>query len=217
MKRPKIAFDADEVFFPFMRSVTTYLNALYGTEFVWHEAPSMANLHERWGLSRAECDRHIDELMREDGLAHQEAVPLHADAEELRHLARWSDLSILTARDESQMSIQTHRWFNEWFGDVFSEIVMVGNPFSGLGWRSKAEVCVERGYVALVDDSIGSLLEVHARGIHAIRFGHYGWNRHYDETGLEIDLPPGMDDARDLSAVKDILVKRYWHGEESRS
>jgi hypothetical protein len=115
---------------------------------------------------------------------------------------------MMTARPEV-LRAQTELYHDLHLEGLFQEIIMVGNPYDNEIWRHKADVCLELGIVAITDDSLSTLIRAHECGIHSIRYGNYGWNRHRDELGEEIPLPEGMDHADDMLAVEAILEARY--------
>jgi 5'(3')-deoxyribonucleotidase len=183
MLREKLAIDIDDVLANSTDALRLFVNLKRGVDLTEEHYKIEA---EYWGYYESVWAQHgIDktDLMRE---FHSRLVKYQSDirtvsgsVEGTKKLSRKYDLIPMTSRPK-EMKDETENWLKEEFEPVFAEPPI----FIGFGLnakRTKGEVCEELGITYLIDDNVDHCKTAIARGIGAVLFGDYGWNRRLPE------------------------------------
>lgn len=165
-----LAFDMDEVLFPFLQEFSAYHNQAYGSNVSVDHFTSY-KFEETLGTSATEMVRRVYEFHGIDDL---HVKPLDEAEQSLTVLSQDHELVVVTARDP-QFAETTKAWIDHYFTGLFSDVVMVGYPDRMKDYRSKAQVCSDLGVVALVDDSLDHVKQCAEYGVKGILFGDYSW------------------------------------------
>lgn len=168
-KEAVLAFDLDEVVFPFAREYARW-RAAQGLETF--EAGALKTYDFAAALGDAEADSgHTSAFIADpDTLA---VRALEGAAEGLRELSERGRLVAVTNRYLTQ-SDGTHAWLERHLPGMFEQVLFARQAPGGAG-RRKAEICREIGACLLVDDSPEHLQDL--AGTAGILFGQYPWQR----------------------------------------
>ena len=172
MSKKVIACDVDEVFFPFLENFLNSYNDENGTD-ITPEAFNEYHFHGPLGLTVSETVDKVYDYLRKD-LSHIQ--PLYGVENAIERLSAKYDLEIVTAR-HPEFEVQTWRWLQEKLPDKFRAIKLIGYAPMQEKPIKKADVCVEIGAFALIDDSVNHIAECAEIGIEGILFGDYPWNQ----------------------------------------
>jgi 5'(3')-deoxyribonucleotidase len=183
MSRLKLAIDIDDVLANSTDALRLFVNLKRGVNLREEHYKIEA---EYWGYYESVWEQHgIDkkDLMRE---FHSRLVKSQSDirtipgsVEGTKKLSQKYDLIPMTSRPE-EMKAETENWLKEEFGPVFTERpVFIGFGFNAK--RTKGEVCKELGITYLIDDNVDHCKTALERGVGAVLFGDYGWNRRMPE------------------------------------
>lgn len=194
MAKPVLAIDIDEVLFPFVPELLRHHNEIYGTELKFEDFTSY-DFAEVWGGTSREA---VDKVHAFLNLSQQHVEPLGEAFKAISALKQRYKLVVITSRDR-QLEERTTEWLVHHFPDAFHDIILAGNHHTGLAFRTKIEICQELAAICLIDDSLRYVTECSERGLRAILFGDYPWNR-LDE------LPEGVARAKDWAEVVRLLT-----------
>jgi uncharacterized HAD superfamily protein len=194
--KPVIAVDIDEVMFPMVPDLISYLDREHSVRLSQADFIKY-NLEEIWKGDPAEALELFESYKNQVGI---EVAPIKGAAEALHKLSLKYDVIVMTARDIKVEDI-TRSWLNHHFPELFKEVHLLGNRKDSVSYRNKAEVCKELGVFCLIDDSLKHVIETNAAGIKTILFGDYPWNQ-IDE------LPSGVIRVEDWQGVLEYLDGR---------
>lgn len=195
--KPILALDLDELLFPFAENFLKYVNNERGTGFSIDDIPGylFKGLPD---IPLPEVLQLIGAFLTRTGL---QPLPLQGAVEAVEQLKHQFELVVVTARYD-ELKEATLAWLQTYFPDMFERIVLC-NSFAVTrpNTRTKVDVCLELGAVALVDDSVAHVTEMATDGKRGVLFGDYPWNQ-TDE------LPEGVTRARNWDEVLGQLLVR---------
>ncbi len=196
--KPLVALDLDDLIYPFMRDLVPFHNRVHNTSLTAEDFFTF-EFNDVWGGSRQEAFDRVRAFFDQ----HDPFVePLDGSRVALDKIRDRYDLIVVTARDDSY-SARTLAWLDHHFPGHF-ESVHLCNTYMDDDYpnkRTKAEVCIEKGAVALVDDSYTNISQFAESGGVGILYGDFSWNRRHP-------LPSGVTRAVDWSEVVDQLSER---------
>lgn len=173
MNRETIAVDIDEVLFPFIDEFIKDHNDKYAT----HLSRDQFHEYEFSGPLELDIPNTIDRVYAfQKQLNSINSEPFEESVEAVNKLSRQYNLAIITAR-HPQFEPMTIDWLREHYKNFFVSITHIGYAPIMEKPRTKAEVCLKIGAVALIDDSISHILQCSTSGIEGILFGNYPWNQ----------------------------------------
>jgi len=150
--------------------------------------------NERWGMQLAVDDYledwatmwqvdHETAIKRKDELFSARTVgDFDSDVaarEVLEHLSERYELVVATSR-HSQLREETAEWLDKHFNGIFSNLHMTGifdDWVEGAHMLTKADLVENIRADYLIDDQAKHCVGVAERGVTAILFGDYAWNR----------------------------------------
>jgi uncharacterized HAD superfamily protein len=180
-KKPVLACDIDEVLAYFIPALVCFHNDTFNTTLSAEDFVSY-DFHLIWGGTVDDCNSKMDQFFQSDHFNNR-ISPIPAALESLRQLSQRFDLQVVTAR-QNKLKEPTIRWVDAHFPGIFSNIHF-GNHYSTEGKkRSKSEMCLEIGAVALIDDSFSYAKDCAKAGIPVVLFGDYAWNRSHCVASL---------------------------------
>lgn len=174
-KRLQIGVDVDDVLANQVENIVNHSNLLWNTNL--QAADYTEDWSAMWGTTFEETDArarmiHTREIMGEYSY-------LKDSQEILGKLAKDHTLVVVTARRTSASDI-TKEWLEKHYPGVFSEIHLAGlwdTIDETSHTLTKAELCVRLKLDYLIDDQLKHCLSTAERGIPAIIFGDYHWNK----------------------------------------
>ena len=176
MSKPIIAVDIDDVLAVHAEAMVAYSNLTFGTSLTLDDYSE--HWSQMWQIDHEETSRRSDEYHNTDDMKyykhHEDAVGV------LKRLAKDYKLIIVTAR-RKQVTELTKAWIEKHFKGVFEAIyhasiwdtTITSDSFTA----TKADLCHELGVSYLIDDQSKHCNAVQEKGIQAIMFGDYPWNR----------------------------------------
>lgn len=191
MSKPIVAVDIDEVLFPFLREFSAHHNQKYGTKLSQEDFWTY-KFEEVMGVP---IDEVLERIFRYHDVDYLGVEPIADASHAMSRLAKKYDIAILTARN-AKVRVKTEAWLHRYFGELdFHSITMIGYK-EDKDWQptTKAEVCVDIGAQALVDDSLSHLEDAVKHGVDGILFGNYPWNQ-------AAQLPVGVVRVNDWQAL----------------
>jgi len=175
MEKVKIAFDNDDVLFRFIPGFLKFHNEKYGTNF----EESDIDRYDLWvplGCTKREAIARVFRFYRSPLVDF--LPPSHRAMESVDYLLdRSFELGVITSRP-FRMGAKTERDIQFYFQDSFKEIILTGQYASDNVVKTKADVCLEKGYNILVDDYPGHLEECAAVGVRGVLITR-NWNISY--------------------------------------
>jgi 5'(3')-deoxyribonucleotidase len=173
MSKEKIAVDVDEVLFPFVEEFIKDHNIRFATGLNKSQFLSY-DFSEPLGLDAPKTAEKVYAFQKQ--LGSKGVKPLDKSREAVAKLSKHYDLAIVTAR-HPQFEPITTKWLREHFEDSFASITHIGYAQVMEKPRTKAEVCLELGAIALIDDTIDHIVECSKSGVKGVLFGNYPWNQ----------------------------------------
>lgn len=170
--RTAIAVDIDEVLAQHNLRLAEWHNKMYGTNYTLDSFIS-DNLQDVWGIPYDEAEERVKAF--HDSEMHKELEPVAGAKEALEYLKQKHDLVVITVRRKSIVDI-THAWLDEHFPDLFTSINFI-HFWDEADKTTKAELCQKLGATHLIDDSLKNCTQAAERGVKALLFGDYAWNR----------------------------------------
>lgn len=191
MTKEVIAFDIDEVLYPFTPRFAEYHNRTHGTsvtiaDFQTYDFETVLGISVDEAVSRIYAYHEIDD---------SDVEPIEHAQQALEVLTRNYDLVNITARNPKYEQI-TKKWIQKNFPGIFRDIVLIGHAAVMEKPRTKTEVCHELGAFALVDDSLGHVYHAVQDNLEGVLFGDYPWNQ-------ARELPNGAVRCKDWAAVQE--------------
>lgn len=168
-KETILAFDIDEVIFPFAREYSRW-RAEQGLETF-----KVGALHT-YDFAAALGDEEADSIHTSAFIADPGTLavrPIEGAAEGLLELFERGQLVAITNRYQTQ-SCGTHAWLERHLPGIFEQ-VLFARQHPGGACRRKAEICRDIGARLLVDDSPEHLQDLSCAA--GILFGQYPWQR----------------------------------------
>jgi uncharacterized HAD superfamily protein len=192
MKKPVLAVDIDEVLFPFTAEFLRAHNTRFGTGFTPAEVSDLSL--DILGFTPAQITEMIHEFSRQD---QSQIPPLATAMDGLSRLKQDYHIAIVTSRNP-KLQQPTEDWLQQHLAGYYDELILTGNHYDGVPYRSKVEVCLELGAVKLIDDQLYYARESAEKGLPFVLYGDYPWNQ-------APELPAGIVRVRDWSGVVDHL------------
>ena len=173
MSKEKIAVDIDEVLFPFIDEFIKDHNTRFATAL----NKSQFHTYEFSGPLGLDVPKTVERVYAfQKQLDSRSSAPFEESREAVTKLSRHYDLAVVTAR-HPQFESMTLEWLREHYADSFDSITHIGFAPIMEKPRTKAEVCLELGAIALIDDSIDHILQCSKSGVEGVLFGNYPWNQ----------------------------------------
>lgn len=199
-RKPIIAVDVDDVLKDTSQQIVEFSNLKWGTNLKVEDYTE--HWASMWEVDHKEATQREEEVL----LSIVGGDPLAEDvADILRRLSERFTLIVTTSRSKV-ISQDTHEWLELHFKDIFSSVNFAG-IWDGEGDGSlklkatKASLLKQLGADYLIDDHPKHCLAAAEKGIEAILFGEYPWNK--------LDhLPPGVSRCKNWKAVEEYFDAR---------
>jgi 5'(3')-deoxyribonucleotidase len=183
MSREKIAIDIDDVLANSTDALRLFINQSRGVDLTEEHYRIEA---QYWGFYESVWSQHgidptnlLKEFHGRQVTDQSDIRPIPGAVKATEKLSKAYDLLPMTSRPP-EMQEETENWLAAQFEPVFADApVFIG--FGPDAKRTKGQVCEELGIKYLVDDNIDHCKTALARGIGAVVFGDYGWNRKIPE------------------------------------
>lgn len=189
MSKEVLALDVDEVLFPMLHHFIADYNGRYGTDHKLEHFDS----YEFERVLNISVPETVERVFAFIGSNHSHIDPIEGTQDAIDRLSRKYDLEVITARDQIFDS-STTAWIEEKVSKVFKNINFVGYAPIKEKPITKAEVCLDIGAIAMIDDSLPYLKQCVEVGVDGILFGDYPWNQ------VE-NLPAGITRLENWQAV----------------
>ncbi len=169
----RLAFDADDVLYPYAPNVLKFYNQLNGTNFTMADFTDY-HLDVMWGNSREEADSWVERFVYSDFSLN--LPPIDGVYEALSRLQERHELNIITARWTPNRRRMTYYWLDQFLPGIFPVENIYFNSEMGI---CKSVLCRELGIDALIDGRYAYIERTAKIGINAILFqpDEYLWNR----------------------------------------
>lgn len=171
MSKPIIAVDIDEVLAPHNETLAKLHNRMFGTNHAVSDYYDQWD--ELWGVDYEEAERRVRLWHSSEDF--KEMLPIPGSLTALQELSENFELVIVTGRAE-RMAQLTQNWLQQYYTDLFREVVFVGLYEEGIG-KTKAEACQQIGAAYLIDDSLAQSTACAEIGMQVVLFGDYSWNQ----------------------------------------
>lgn len=169
-----LAMDIDEVVFPFVAEFVSWHNVEYGTSLFFDDFHSY-EFETILDTSVEETIHRVHSFIEYEH-SHSGVSPIDIADKAVHRLGERFTVHAVTARHPSFRKI-TEEYLTEHYGDVISDVTLVGHAATMELLVSKAQVCQELGAAALIDDSISHVTGCAEAGITGVLFGDYPWNQ----------------------------------------
>ncbi len=171
----KIGIDIDEVITETLNSLLKYINIKRGTNFVKEDI----NEYGLWncGLhkSKEECILEFEEFQSSSDF---DNIPLVEFVKEsLIFLKKRYELVFITARPE-KIREKTLIFLKNLLSDENFELIHAGGVYSG---KTKAEICVEKNCVFMIEDNFNFANDCAKKGIKTFLFDK-PWNKNIESS-----------------------------------
>jgi len=190
MEKQKVGVDVDEVLFPFLDEFIKHQKEIYEIDLKPEQFLTY-DFHDPLGLTIDESVDRIYSFLRT--LAKTEIQPLEESRSAVQKMTNKYELDIITSR-HSQFEVITVDWLEENYPSYFKDVFMIGYAPIMEKPRTKAEICLEIGAKALIDDSLPNSVDVARVGLDGVLFGSYPWNQ-------ALELPKGVTRCLNWSMV----------------
>lgn len=174
MSKEVIATDIDEVLFPFVAEFAGWHNQEYGTDLSFGDFKSY-EFQEVIGVSIPETVHRVHSFLSVDH-GHATVSPLEKSQEAVATLGEDYRLAAVTAR-HPQFEDPTLHYILQYYQGQITDLTLVGHKETLETVRTKAEVCLEIGAIALIDDSVQHVVGCVEAGVEGLLFGDYPWNQ----------------------------------------
>ena len=174
MRKEVIVTDIYAVLFPFVDTFSRWHNQEYGTDLSRDDFNSY-EFNDTLGVSVPETVHRVHQFLSMDHVL-RGVEPLEHSMSAISKLSGEYSLKAITAR-HPQFEGVTRDYLLRYFTNNIVEMTLVGTEATMNQVRTKAEVCLEVGAIALIDDSTKHVSECVEGGITGILFGDYPWNR----------------------------------------
>lgn len=172
-----LAMDIDEVVFPLVKEFCVWHNQEYGTLYVPEDFHSY-EFNDVLGTDIPETVHRVHTFLGQEH-GHKGVTPIDDAVYGVHRLSEEFHIKPVTARHPG-FRLVTEEYLDEFFGDVFHEVTLVGHAATMDILKTKADVCVEVGARGIIDDSIVHVTGCVERGLDGILFGNYTWNQSND-------------------------------------
>jgi len=176
MNKEVLAIDWDDVIVDTAPEIINHYNRTYGTS-LGLDALYSRDLEVWQAPDYDTAIRRVNAYLETD--EYFELPPTQEAVATIRQLHERFDQHIVTGRPDFT-AIAGLRWLERHFPDIFSTVVYT-NYFKlsegETASRSKADVCLELGAKALIDDHLDHGFSVARAGIDVLVFGKYSWNQ----------------------------------------
>lgn len=163
--KKRIAIDIDGTIGNLVTPVLMYYNRRFGTNFKGEDVDHI-DFWKVWGIKKGEDLPIFDDFYNSSEF--EQVLPIEGSQEGVSRLfVKGYELSIVTSRPDN-LKEKTFNWLEENFPNVFSEIHFVSS--------NKFDICLERGYLSLIEDSPSHAYECAEKGI-SVYLMKQRWNR----------------------------------------
>ena len=195
----RLAFDADDVLYPYAPNVLKFYNQHNGTNFTMADFTDY-HLNTMWGGTYEEADSWVERFVYSDFSL--SLPPIDGAYETLSRLSQRHELSIVTARWTPNRREMTYYWLDQYLPGIFPVENIYFNSEMGI---CKSVLCRELGIDVLIDDRYVYIERTAKIGIDAILFqpDEYRWN-----TLPEL-LPTRVHRARNWAEVETTIERIF--------
>ncbi len=188
--KEKIATDIDEVLFPLVEEFVKWHNREYGTSLSIEDFKTY-EFEEALGLPIPEVVHRI-RLFLDQEHGHLHVEPIEEAQEAITEMSEDFDFIAITARHPI-FEVSTFAYLQHHFGDIITDLHLIGHKETVDIVIPKAEVCRRLGASTLVDDSLGHVENCEEVGVQGVLFGNYPWNQNEDVPDSVIICPTWKD------------------------
>ena len=178
----KIAFDFDDVLFPFVRRFWELCKQHYQCGVEDYESIQMPYFDQILDCHVEQAQQVYENFRRNEDLWQKfhDIEPASEILEALQKLKQaGKQLEIVTARSHDIREI-TEECVARIFPGIFDQIHFC-NTYGTTGDKyTKASICLQHNLTILIDDSLGNIENVEAHGIIGIPFGKHVWSQRHD-------------------------------------
>jgi len=176
--RKIIAVDIDDVLADNAKGFAEFSNSRWGGALTQDDYDE--HWARVWGVSEREARQRADIFHREGAVvsySHNESATTV-----LRKLRKKYQLVIVTSRRRS-IEVHTNEWIHRHYPGIFSEDtihfagIWDGEISQATNYLTKGDLCASLGVHYLIDDQLKHCVAVAERGMSAILYGDYTWNR----------------------------------------
>jgi hypothetical protein len=193
MSKELVAVDRDDVLALHFEALAEFAREHYGST---HEANAYyADKATLWNVTPEVAEERMWEFNRA-GL-HATFKPKAGSIEALTRLSARYNFAVVSKQIKDNVKA-VEEWTTRLFPEIF-EAIYFTHPFEG-DTRTKTDVCMEIGAVALIDDALKDCISMAEVGKLGLWFGGYG------DAGS--DLPSGLITVKDWAAVERYLNER---------
>lgn len=201
IEKSVIAIDCDDVLCTCLDSFISWYNVKFQGNLTWADLTDY-RMYDTLGRP-AEYWSVIWDLWKDDGM-YRKVTVVPGAKEAIAELQRDFDLIVVTSRDES-LREDTRYWLDQHFPNVFKSVKMTNSWTTDLPSKSKSQICIEEGAIALVDDYLGYCLDA-ATSVNVVcLFNHMGQNTYTNVDERKHSLPINIVEVHDWQRVVKVL------------
>jgi 5'(3')-deoxyribonucleotidase len=179
-KKPVIALDIDDCLARMAERIVEYGNKHWGHSLDADEY--VEDWITMWDVGHDELQKRIDKMFFDEEL-YPALEKINGAGDALAELGKKYRFVVLTARSEMLLKDVTYKWLGDNYPGLIDEVHFFGKWRCVKGWdanKTKADMCVEIGAEYMIDDQPKHANGAAERGVRALLFGDYGWNRAAD-------------------------------------
>ena len=200
----KIGIDIDDTSIDFVGTYILFYNQKYNKNLK-RENVQFYNSGKPFGIINGEPSSLINEFY--NSKLFMEITPFPNAFETMKKLKQAGyNLISITSRPDS-LRATTENLLERCFPNIFSDLFFSYNHYTKMNEneKSKAEICLSENVSHIIDDSLTYCIQCAERGIEALLFGNYHWNKGISK---EIILPEAKEDLGNekIHRVKDWLA-----------
>lgn len=174
----KLAFDLDDVLFPFVKEFIGFANNRFGTTKSVKDITTYS-LDKAFKIPFTDVILAINDFMLDSEIRYAQPLDYENATKALLQLKERYELHIVTARLDVY-SETTNDWINLYFPEIFTGIhhcSFLSIMPTHITKISKADKCKEIGSTWLIDDSPSNISDCYIAGINTILFGDFAWHK----------------------------------------
>jgi len=185
---PKIAFDFDDVLFPFTMKFRDHCVNNHNLESFPTKQIKSPNFEHIFTCGRSIAQEIMDNMMYKveewdtfhvlSGEEEREMEKIHSHLARIKNMGH--ELVIITARSEMYNLNLIVNYCRRYFPDIFTDFHFCNSYSEKEIKRTKSEICVQYDVSVLIDDSLHNVNNVRVNSIIGIPFGPHPWTQHED-------------------------------------